>query len=60
MLVCTCTEFQSKRYGYRFHAYHPDLDGIKDRLELVEKRVCELESTIPREMGEWRKLQVVS
>jgi len=36
-----------------------DLDIIQDRLDVVEKKVCELETAIPKELEEWRKMQWV-
>ncbi|XP_052265223.1 uncharacterized protein LOC127867805 isoform X2 [Dreissena polymorpha] len=46
-----------RKSGRPLPAFDKALDGICDRLEVVEQRVCKLETSIPLEIAEWRKLQ---
>ncbi|WAR05000.1 hypothetical protein MAR_020369, partial [Mya arenaria] len=46
---------QSKMSKDKDHDSH-SLEDISDRLDLVEQRVCELETAIPHELAEWKNL----
>ena len=44
---------------HRFQAYDLDLMTLNDRLVEIEKRVGELETSIPQELEEWQRLKQV-
>ena len=43
----------------KFDGYAVELTDMNDRLEVVERKINELERTIPEEIEEWRKLHKV-
>ena len=60
-IVCFVVILQkNSRKKRKFDGYAVELTDMNDRLEVVEKKINELERTIPQEIEEWRKLQKVS
>ena len=50
---------QRKSWERKCHTYGLQLGHMNDRLDAVEKKIAELEQSVPREVDEWRKLHKV-
>ena len=60
-IICFVVILQrNSRKKRKFDGYAVELTDMNDRLEVVEKKINELERSIPQEIEEWRKLQKVS